>query len=219
MGSENNTEGVQKHIEKQIEISRQVLEAISVLKNAEAIITIWLPKTDFDKAVTFEHSRDVASDSDTYKQVTEKPEDLGREVGWIIPFETSERVPAFVTIDASDFSSSVHFLVNLPGAIGDFNQFYKDRYSPGRKIDISEEETGKIHTDVPIPHEEKTERLIPTNPDHIVKINDYLQTAIQQATERVEKSIEARTENSQKTTATLINFLKSIQPRDKADNN
>lgn len=187
-------------------------EAIRMLSDANALVTVVLVEPPATQTIEIQHTRDVGDDTDRFTQRESKAEPVETVVGWMIPFITHQNTQAFVVLSASDMSSSVHFI--NPNSQDNFAKYYKDTFTPGNKVRIPvnlRELVEKLHTDgLHIPYEDTLARLVPTNPEHIEKINELLGEALKQAQERVVKSIEAQRANQAKTQSTLADFAKNM---------
>lgn len=139
------------------------------------------------------------------------PSDKTHEVGWMVPFEV-DGTQAFALIDAYGFNTSIHFIRQT--ALRHYDEEDKDDFLPGKTqyLNSNYENAQHLHVGgVRVPYEDKTLRLLPSNPEHSEKINKLLSIALEQTREKIAKSMSALDENRKNTTNTFVDFLKGLQ--------
>lgn len=194
---------------EEIQKRRRAEALIQELDNAGILIPLVIELNPNETTVTFRHERDVARDEDHYIQTKEaKP---ARPVGWLLPFK-AENTQAYALIDP-DFTISIHFID--PDSLELFQQHSQDQFTPGMPIKVYQETLTAFHIQAVFFHyEDKMRRLLPTNPDHIDRINQLLQTAVEQSLGQVRAAREASQQVAQNTINTFNQVLDRLNHPD-----
>lgn len=196
--------GLSSEDQTHLKDAQNVLEQ---LNDAGALVTLITPLNEGTLAITISHTRDVADDTDTFIQKEAKQQQS--EVGWIIPLE-DEGKPILIIID-TNFNASVHFIQEQ--YLSSYRQSYTDWYTGGKTRVVLRTEVPHIHTDgAGIPYEDPAKRLVPTNPDHIEKIDEWVKRGLSSTREQVVKSMNAQKENRSNVLGAFANFGKEISP-------
>jgi len=197
-----------------IERAKKASEAkllIEELAQADAlvILKLWETPNNKEKTVTISHSRDVASDKDNYTFKDESSLENESMAGWMIPFKSNGGT-AFAVL-TTDFTCSIHFIKVSENYEELFQKNFADYYLGGKVKKIAAEDQQYIHQDgIHIQLEDPETRLVPTNSDHIEKINEHLLEALSQSLNKLHRSMEARQKNEQNTIDTLSTFLRNL---------
>ncbi len=209
MGLESDAKNGTKEILENAEKKARGLEVMRMLAREGAIVTLRLPIIDPTTTMEVKRERDFIDDTERFNFKKIEPEDFGYEVGWIIPFKTEDNRIALALIDL-DLNTSIHFISKNPTKVSIFKESYADRFTPGNELNIYPEESESIHIDFNITYEDKSLRLDVTNPDHTEKIKEFLNIALEQARKQVIISRQARSDNSDNSADSLINFRNSL---------
>src|SRR5258708_28260544 len=151
-----------------IERAKKASEAkllIEELAQADALIILKLQEepNNKEKTVTISHSRDVASDSDSYTFKNESSLENESIVGWMIPFNSNGRT-AFAVL-TTDFICSIHFIKVGERYPEIFQNKFADHYLGGKVKKIDPKKQQHIHQDgIDVQLEDPEARLVPTNP-------------------------------------------------------
>ncbi len=194
--------GVPAEKEEQLNQARELL---SLLVESGCVISIPKPRKEIRREVKIRHSRDVASDTDTYIQ-----EEAGQEpeiIGWLIPFGDYE---GFVIIDL-DLVTSVRF-IESDSREQYRNQYLYDIFSPGSILPQNIYVSGhQIHSHgLHLPFEDIGKRLTPNSPETIAQINECLEKALGESVEKLQTAISARRQNQETTISSMASLYQRL---------